>query len=226
MNCKRILCTLALFSGLLLTCFAQEAQPKKAKFDANRSMENIRADYGLYSYLLPEEQPSINSRLLEVTYTRRFWRHLGYRVGAMISPNAGGYSFLAGVPVALDFCPGTMSFGESVGYAAGMSVADAVVDGLSGHPEDIGSDILGNLLLVVFRRVEFYGGVTPAWLRGAEKPFACTADLGLVVTIPIWRFGLNFTPAYHYALTQNVFDANGKPVRSIMTLTGGISYLF
>ena len=102
MNCRRILCTLALFSGLLVTSYAQEVQPAKTKFDANRSMKNIRADYGLYSYLLSDDQPSINSRLLEVTYTRRFWRHLGYRVGAMVSPHAGGYSFLAGMPVALD----------------------------------------------------------------------------------------------------------------------------
>ena len=43
--------------------------------------------------------------------------------------------------------------------AAEMSVIDIIRDGFEGRTDEIGSDILANFILALFRRIEFHGGL-------------------------------------------------------------------
>lgn len=221
MKTRRLVCLLTFALMLGIPAGAQEVQ--KQKFNVNASTQNIKADYGFYFALISDSP--IDAQMAQLSYTRLFWKKLAVRGGLMVSPGAGGYSFLAGFPIALNYCPGTLGLEDALATAAGLSIADTVFDVLTGQPEAIGEDIAGNLLLVLFRRAEFFVGMTPGYFAGASSPLSLTADAGFILGIPIWRFGLNLTTAYHYSITKNVI-CREEPVRSFLSLTAGISYLF
>jgi len=223
----------SLFIFLTSLCLLAGAVPARAqvKFNADYSLQDIRADYGLYASI---KGNGMNSSCYQFTYTRRFWRHFTWKAGALAVPNPGGFRFLAGAPLALSYRTGTVSYEDAAAYALGASVSDAVYESIWGDPDNIFGDILFNLFTALFRRSEFFIGVTPGYYFGRELPtdlyqtygrFSVTGDLGMVLTIPIWRFSLNFTPTYHYSFTHN-YDYDNAPLRHILSLQAGIGFLF
>ncbi|MBR1510583.1 MAG: hypothetical protein IJ623_08040 [Bacteroidales bacterium] len=208
----------AAISALMLSITAMgQTQMAPVKFKQEYSTRDIRADYG---YLIDIDGNS-GYPVLQVHYTQNFYGPLAFRAGAQMTPGSGVQQL--GLPIALAYRPGIRSWGTSIAWAAEQSVYDSVWRGAYGNPESIGGSILTNFLLALFRRTEYFVGLTPAF--SMEGYFAATADVGFVLSIPIWRLGLNITPAYHHVLTPGYFNSSDN-AGSIFTITAGISFLF
>lgn len=59
-----------------------------------------------------------------------------------------------------------------------------------------------------------------------RRRFSCTADAGLRLIIPIWRFNLFGDFTYHCYLTDNFRAGPHAPSRSFMSLGCGLSFNF
>ena len=216
---KIILVLLALlFTGAL------RAQVQQVKFNPTYSIQDIRAEYGR---IFQSAGYNWSAPYMQVAFTRQFWGPLAYKLGGQLilgREDMDGFNYMFGVPVALAYRPGSRSFASSVSSAAGMSIFDAVWYGMVGRPENIGRSILLNFVMALFRRSEYFVGLTPGYYPGGH--FVLTADAGLTLSIPIWRLGLNITPTYHYAIKPFTFEENDTPIRSLFSITGGITYLF
>ena len=229
---KRIL--IILLGLLTLTAMparAQEQAPLPVKFNPDYALQDIRADYGMYTSISPS---SIDGNYLQISYTRLFWRRFAWKAGACFLTNPGGYDFLLGAPVAIAYKSGTTPFEDAIAYGLEGALTSTVIDGIFGNTDRIADDILTNLLLVLFRRMEFYAGVTPgvclgeAMLGSNEEVFGrftLTGDLGMVLSLPIWRFSLNLTPAFHYAFIGN-YQIDNRVPRAYFSIGAGVNYLF
>lgn len=217
---NKLALTLLLLLGGALAGRSQEME--RVRFNPDYSFRDVRVGYGR---LFMMEGGKWDASLVEGHYTAMFWQHLAYRVGAQFSPDLPGYGSLIGLPAALVYRPGTMSMQESLIYAAERSIYDAAWSGIYwGSLDGVGGSVLLNFLTALFRRTEYFVGLTPAYLGGNR--FLLTLDAGLVLTIPIGRIGLNVSPTYHRTLTRSFFDDQGNPCRNLFSITGGISYLF
>ena len=125
---------------------------------------------------------------------------------------------------------------------------------------------IGVFLLSIFRRAEVFAGVTPGYLFGdgsigrrlegysmdgtryesdegilLNRRFMLTADAGFNLSIPIWRFSLDLSPAFHYlkSPTTSRIPTVHRPARTTapwapfrclvhwyFSISGGISWLF
>ena len=85
------------------------------------------------------------------------------------------------------------------------------------------NDVVANVLNIFLRRTEFFAGVTPGYMPGLEPDhrFSLAADAGMTLSIPLWRFSLDMTPAAHYLVTKNFGET-----RWLFSLSGGLSFLF
>ena len=210
---------------------AQAQEVKKEKFNPNYSIQDVSAELGVLSSV---DDGRMDTIFLQMTYSRLFWRHFAFRTGIMAAPEPGGFEYLAGIPLGISYKTGTVSFEDAASYALTGAISDAVWDGLFGHSDQIGGDILVNLLFMLFRRWEFYIGVTPGYYLGAPSKnegvetydrFSLWGDAGAILSIPIWRLSLNLSPTFHYSFMDN-YTINGVPTRSIVSFSAGISWLF
>ena len=229
---NRIVIFLTMLACFLAGAAAVHAQGlQKVKFNADYSLQDIRADYGI---IATTRGNGMNARCTQITYSRRFWRHLAWKAGVVSVPYPGGFEWLAGAPIAISYRTGTVSYEDAIGYALGSSISDVVYENIWGNPDNLWGDILFNIFMSLFRRSEFFIGVTPGLYLGERTQselvqtygrFAVTGDLGLVLSIPIWRFSLNITPAFHYSFTHN-YDYDNVPTRSLISVQAGIGFLF
>ncbi|MBR1570687.1 MAG: hypothetical protein IJ651_08160 [Bacteroidales bacterium] len=190
---------------------SEPSQVVRPRFNPEYSIQDLRAEYGFYT---PIKGSGPSQWMLSALYTRQFYGRLAFRTGVQLVGEGG-----AGIPLALVWRPGTVSMGTSLVNAAEMAVYDVVRGGYYGDMSGVGRNILYDFLLALFRRSEYFLGLTPAWYGG--KP-AVTGDVGLVLSIPIWRIGLNITPVYHYSFTS----VDEETSRHFFSMTGGISFLF
>ena len=221
-----------LAAAIVLLGAAQAVQAQqKQRFDPDYALRDIRAEIGVVGAI---KNDNVASGVFQLSYSRLFWRRLAWKTGAVYVPTPGGYDDLVGVPIGLAFRSYTMPVENALGYAVGESVYDAVNDSVWGRSDQIGGHILANFLLALFRRSEFFIGVTPGYYIGAPAAadnvetfnrFALTGDLGFSLAIPIWRFSINFTPAYHYSFIRN-FEVDGIPARHLLSITAGVGFLF
>lgn len=215
---RKIVASLLLFLPLALG-----AQPGAAYFTPDYAIGDIRVDYGRYASVSYEEY---EAPYLRVIYSRLFWNRFAYRAGAQLSFGMPGHSFQAGIPVGVSYRPWIQSLGYRLVGAATQTVTDVVVHGMTGQTEQLLSNAATNFLVSLFRHSEYFIGITPGMYFGGGAPdFSCTADVGFVIGLPIWRVGLNVSPTYHYSLTKNYF-LDGEPCRSFFSLTAGLSYMF
>lgn len=201
------------------TANIQAQETTKAKFNPDYSIQDISAEGGV---LAAFNGGSMDAGYFQLTYSRLFWKHFAYRAGLMAAPDMGGFGPLAGIPLGISWKTGTVSFEDAASYALTGAINNAVWDGLSGHSDEIGSDMLTNLLFLLFRRWEFFVGVTPAYYAGN---FALLGDAGVTLSIPIWRLTLNISPVFHYSFLNDI-QTDGDPTRIMMSLSGGLSWLF
>lgn len=204
---------------------------QRERFNPDYALRDIRAEIGVMGAV---KNDGVASGVFQLSYSRLFWRRLAWKTGAVYVPNPGGYEHLAGVPVGIALRSFTVPVEDALGYAVGESVYDAVSDSVWGRTDMIGGHILSNFLLALFRRSEFFIGLTPGYYMGAPavadnvetfNRFALTGDLGFSLAIPIWRFSINITPAYHYSFIKN-FEIDGAPARHLLSVTAGIGFLF
>lgn len=255
---KRIFLWLAVS---ILTASLSSAQEIKPRFNPDLTYNTLRAEYGMLIPISPGN-PVKSGELLSLSYTRRFSRHWGWRTGIQYATDYETFADHFGIPVSVVFRSGTYGFKESVQTAVNSTASGIVWDGLTGYDSgDIASRALGNFLFFLFRRGEGFAGVTPGYLFGDEKTgwlsyssgidhqaglllnsrFTLTADAGFTLSIPIWRFSLDISPAFHYLVTNNfseyhqaidpqtgnpVGQPSLKPLRWQFSLGFGLSYLF
>lgn len=220
-----------LFFFLVLSLpLAAQAQAQKQPFDPSYFSQNLRFDAGVY---VATGTGSADAGMTQLTYTKAFWGPLAWRAGVLTAGDGLGFDGYAGMPLSLSYCPGTVSFGERLIYAAEASIFDVIMDAITGNTDRIGEDILANFIMVLFRRTEFYAGLTPGFYygpRALDNPdgnrFSLTADAGVVLSIPIRRLSIDITPAYHYSITKNVWTDIGGLHRHFFSVSAGLSWLF
>lgn len=256
-----------LAATLFLATLIASAQ-QKPRFNPDHTYNTLRAEYGI---LIPfETTVADQSTFFSLTYTHRFSRHWGWRAGAQYAPEHTDVHNYLGLPIAAVFRSGTYSFRERTRDAVIFSAGDVVWDGITRQGSDqMARDVVANFLFLVFRRFEGFVGVTPGYVFGGvpasetnlygasdgdrivsavyeegirlNRRFTLTADAGATLSIPLWRFSLDVTPAFHYLVTRNFseyrqeFDPpTSQPVGSPsfhsvpwqFTLSLGLSYLF
>lgn len=212
-----------------LTLHAQN-EPKP-KFNPNYAMQSLSAEYGVMASF---NGGAMDSQYFQLTYSHKFWRHFSYRTGAMAVPRPGGFELLAGIPLGLSFSTGTASFEDAASYALHQSIYDVVAGTIWGDYGGISHNLVENLLLLLFRRFDFFVGITPGYYFGKPSTasnitihnrYSLWVDAGMTLSIPIWRFTLNLSPVFHYACINNC-EMDNQPTRTVMSFSGGISYLF
>jgi len=223
---KKLILTIAL-CGMGVLAFAQEA----VRFHPEFSFRDFRAEYGVYTAAGVKNAPL--NRTFTLSYTANFWGPMAYKAGVQGMFPGFDYGMHVGMPLAIAYRPGIRSLGNSLLTAAEMSISDTVLNGYYGTTDRIGSDILANFIMALFRRSEYYVGLTPGLYSGTFNgltadeygQFSLTLDVGLVLSIPIWHFSLNIHPAYHYGLAGYPIQA-GDLRRSMFSIAGGIGWLF
>ena len=191
------------------------------RFNSDNSRRDFRAEYGLKG---PFSGSSLSSTYIEADYTRRFLGPLEWKAGGRLLFDGIGYQRHVEMPLAVAYRTGTTSFQEAV-----VDVAIDATERLIW-----GEKPWASLLYLLFRRTEFFIGITPGLYMGDPSEsleieplsrFSLTGDLGLCWSIPIWRFAINVTPALHYSFINN-YNINGQPVRSWFSIAGGIGFIF
>ena len=260
---KRTLLPLAAF---LLAANLVAAQNKPV-FNPDLAWNTLRAECGV---LIPVNSSVADYSLqYSLSFTKRIFGHWGWRAGATYAHEYTSVRDYVGAPMAAVYRFNTAGFDGRVRDAAVASADKVAWDGMMGYGSDkMARDVLSNFLFVLFRSTEAFVGVTPGYVFGngsidrettvyyagsgtraetydvgiqLNRRFTLSADAGITFSIPIRHISLNFTPAFHYLLTNNfseyrqdidpgtsrpVGEPALRPLRWQASLTGGISYLF
>lgn len=222
---KKLILTLAL-CGICVMALAQEV----VRFRPEFSSRDFRVEYGAY---FPTGIKAPSNRIVTLSYTSNFWGPMAYKAGVQGMFPGFDYGMQVGLPLALAYRPGIRSLGNSLITAAEMSINDTILNGYYGTTDRIGSDILIDFIMALFRRSEYYVGLTPGLYSGTFNgleadeygQFSLTLDVGLVLSLPIWHFSLNVHPAFHYGLAGSPIQA-GNLRRTFFSIAGGIGWLF
>lgn len=233
------------------TLSAQE----KPRFNADQACNTLRAELGILT-------PDSPDAMFSLSYTRRFSGHWGWRTGFQYASEMASVQDHFGLPVAIVYRSGTYDFDASMQYAARGTASQVIWDGLHGRSaKDISSHALRNFLCFLFRRAEGFAGLTPGYVFGegtvgrmttqygeireegirVDSRFTLSADAGCTLSIPVWRFSLDLTPAVHYLVTNNFCEYHQqidpedgspigspvlKPLRWQFSIDFGLSFLF
>lgn len=258
---RRLTVLLAALAAAAVSANAQE----KPRFNPDLSWNAVRAEYGYWTPM--DSRMSSGDAFLSLNYTRRYSRHWGWRVGLMYQTENTSVQDGIGLPVAAVLRSGTESWGETMARGAESAASQLVHDAWMDYDvkESFGRGI-GVFLLSIFRRAEVFAGVTPGYVFGdgsigrrlegysmdgtryesdegilLNQRFMLTADAGFNLSIPIWRFSLDLSPAFHYLVTNNFSEfqqsidpltdrpvgaPSEKPVHWYFSISGGISWLF
>lgn len=222
--------------------FAQS--PKARGFDPWHSTDEITLSIGMFMPTRGEEGGAQESYRLD--YASFGYNNLGYRVGALFTPQLRGIEGSLGIPVQIAWrsrLRGRERWGENWPDAAASTI------------ENRGNPLPGLLFILLPQRVEFSGGVTPGWIFGKEDihsartpavnngewydegilrhhPFTLSVDAEMRLTYRIWRFTLSISPGIHYYITDNFrtytsfSDRRTDPGRWFFSLYGGLGFMF
>ena len=254
-----------IFTAFLLLAVLPVSAQRKDRFNPDLTWDIVRAAYGVRIPMGSDLAP--DGTTLSLNYTRRFANHWGWRTGFEYLPENTSVSDCVGLPVSIVYRTYTVGFKRGVEYALMNSAADVIWDGVMGYgAEQMKNDVAANILFILFRRAEFFAGLTPGYIFGESsfpgtvfgasdgtrtssylqtiqlnRRFSLTADAGATLSIPLWRFSLDITPAFHYLVTNNFSEyhqqidpATGapvgspvlKPLRWQFSLDFGLSFLF
>lgn len=190
--------------------------------DPSQSRQEIRFGIGV-SGPVGRSLSGEASEIFSLTYAHYGINGIGYRFGAELMPNNLDFATSFGFPVAFSVRTRDRSFSESVITGVESAAAGAVRDGIYGYEPTAGS-ILGDFLLGLLNRAEFFAGLTPGYIAGPatsvieesysgsmttlktmtlKNRVSITADAGFSMSFRIWRFNLGVVPSIHYFLTRN-----------------------
>ena len=174
----------------------------------------------------------INAAFLQVNYTQLFYKRLAWRAGGQFVLNPDGYEYMLGVPLAIMYRSETATTGQALDNALTVSYDP---DPYYYYERDnLAGSILLSALAFLIRRIDVYAGITPGYYLGPAdvapelRPygrFFLSADAGLSLSIPIWRFTLSATPSLHYALL-GVRTPNEGYNHLYFSMSFGLGYLF
>ena len=218
---RKVIVSIASILLISNTLVAEE----ESGFYPDYAWNTIRAEYGA---LIPVGNvPNKSFGLFSMSYTRRYSGRWGWRTGvqyASLGEPAGQYF---GLPFSVVYRLFTSTYGGR-GKKAWVDSMDSMSWNGGGdipgyEKQRMRNEVAANVLNVFLRRTEFFAGVTPGYLPGLEPDhrFSLAVDAGMTLSIPIWRFSLDITPAAHYLMTKNF----GEP-RWLFSLSGGLSFLF
>lgn len=254
-----------LFTALLFLAVLPASAQRKERFNPDLTWNTVRTAWGVRIPMGSDLAP--DGEAFSLNYTRRFANHWGWRTGFEYLPENTSVTNCIGLPVSIVFRTYTVGFKTGVQNALLNSAADVVWDGVMGYgPEQMRQDVVANFLFILFRRAEFFAGVTPGYIFGdgtipgsvydvsdgtqmtsciqtiqLNRRFSLTADAGATLSIPLWRFSLDITPAFHYLVTNNFSEYHQeiepstgapvgsptlKPLRWQFSLDFGLSFLF
>lgn len=225
-----------------LQATAQIAQPvqtgqtasKEQKVNIARLYEDIEFSAGV---MIPVKGKQGDFAMYQLTYGHYFYNGLGFKVGAQYIPELCGSECIMGVPIAFAYRSQLSGYKDALLNGMENMVGTAVF-----NPQDITDDprgLLTSFLSGLVSRTEFFVGVTPDCIMGEKdwpqaRRFGLTADLGLRLSWRVWRFCLNFTPTFHYRVTNNhgICTSSGwnsspdfDPSRGFVSLRGGLSFM-
>lgn len=210
------------FALVALTGSAAFAQ--KAYKDYN---QDIRFTAGVR---IPVEQSRANNgEVISLTYGRYNDKGFGVRGGVQWMFENMDINDYLGIPLSVCWSSGKRTFKESLENGVYNAAWGAFHDKLYyGTNPDAGS-VLGSFFTGLFNRIEFFAGLTPGYIFGHSNDqssvndkythytylnnrFSLTADAGICLSIPIWRFQLSVIPSFHYFITDNYREINVKSV--------------
>lgn len=229
-----LLAALCCLEATAQTLETDQITQTKQKVDISRLYDDMEFSSGV---MIPVKGKQGDFAMFQLTYGHYYYSGLGFKVGAQYVPELCGSKAIMGVPIAFAYRT------QLSGYK------DALLDGMENmvgtavfHPQDVTDDprgLLTSFLSGLVSRWEFYAGVTPDFIFGEKEwsdahRFGLTADLGMRMSWRIWRFCINFTPAFHYRVTNNhgIYTSSGygsssvfEPARGFFSFTGGLSFM-
>jgi hypothetical protein len=159
--------------------------------------------------------------LMGVSYSRYGASGLGWRAGFQYGLQVAEVDNIFGFPIAFGYRTPSRSGTDRL-FAGAIGAADAAVDNaFFGRAINTGN-VLTSFLINLFSDVEFFAGVTPAWIAGPSstvatswttlyqeeivedswtekrRPVTLTLDAGMCINYSIWRFDLKLMPAFHF----------------------------
>lgn len=210
---------------------AAVAAPAKAVRPAGQGLEEVRFGVGVRGAVdrtLRNGSPEI----ISLSYARYNQKGIGFRAGAEFMPVNMKIDSYFGLPVAFSARTRPRTFSQSVRTGLESAAVGAVRDAVYGYEPNARS-ILGDFILGLFNRAEFFAGLTPGYIFGTNTPygkgfsdktvtertvdlnyrFSLTADVGFSMSFRIWNFNLGFAPAVHYYLTKNyIYITETSPI--------------
>lgn len=174
----------------------------------------------------------ISAGFLQVNYTKLYYKRFAWRAGGQFVLNPDGYEYMLGVPLAIMYRSETATTEQALDNALTVSYDP---DPYYYYERDnLAGSILLSALAFLIRRIDVYAGITPGYYLGPAdvapelRPygrFFLSADAGLSLSIPIWRFTLSATPSLHYALL-GVRSPNEGYNHLYFSMSFGLGYLF
>lgn len=186
------------------------AQQRDGIFLAEYSTKDVVVSYNWLFPIRNDERQTPVRQGFSVGYTANFWRNIAWKAGVQVS-EFYSYKYGAGLPLGLAWRPGVRSWEDSIAFGVEHTVSNVVLDGSAGQTDRLKEDLITGLIGVLFRRTEFFVGITPGYCFGpyafadSEDPrrFYLFGDVGMIVSVPIWHLTLNIPLAYHYNFMHN-----------------------
>lgn len=210
---RRIIIALAVIS---LTGSAAFAQKVRSDNQDIRFTAGVRIPF--------ESSRANNGEVMSLTYGRYNDKGFGLRGGVQWMFENMDIDDYLGIPLSVCWSSGRRTFKESLENGVYNAAWGAFHDKYYyGTDPDAGS-VLGDFFMGLFNRIEFFAGVTPGYIFGHSNSgynmsssgsteyvnhtyikhrLSLSADAGLSLSIPIWRFQLSVTPSFHYFITDN-----------------------
>lgn len=219
---------------LILALAAVSLSAGAQMFTADQSTQDITVNYGFIFPVTKNAAEGTARQSISINYTANFWRSIAFKVGVQ-GQQSNTYKAIAGLPVGIAYRPGVRSWDESIGRGVENAVANGLFEATAGQTSMMTESLVWSLAQVLFRRTEFFAGVTPGYCFGPYNPdsqleeggrFWLTADLGVVFSIPIWHLTLNVPIAYHYSIFHNENDLVDKPHYHYLSIGVGLGWLF
>lgn len=171
-----------------------------------------------------------------INYSKYYSPHLGARFGIQYMPEYLGVEDLVRFPLAFSLRTGMRSPNEA--YTYGALAAIDLLDAFLWNSDNIVIDMFAVFLMTLISRAEFFVGLTPGFINGADNihtawytgldgntykeyhgikkagSFFCSADAGVNFSWRIWRITINMSPVVHYNFTENyrIFSQNESTV--------------
>lgn len=231
---KKQLLLLSLFCLLFQGVYSQ-----KRKFHPADSYSDLSFTTGIYAITGSGDYLG-EGTVLSLDYAQFSYNGMGAR---------GGVSYIYELDQDISVLQLPLSFAWRTSLPQKRTPQKKAVDALYGLATPFTPNYQNAVVSLFSFRAEFNGGITPSYVLGdgyytecwnsyegtyhegihVKNRFGLTADLGVRLSLRVWRFNLLLNPSYHYWLTNN-FEAQStrpisQPSRSYFSCKFGVSFM-